>query len=136
MSLQKKIVYGKKVLPDVIWRALGSPVFGPVHLMIAVADHFEPSIDPQDCQKQVSHREQEARLEWWCRQYPKVVENWRDHDGRPFAHTYFYPAEQYDEGLLEVLAQHCHAGWGETEIHLHHGVQRPDTAENTRRVLT
>jgi len=35
-----------------------------------------------------------------------------------------------------MLADHCHAGWGETEIHLHHGNARPDTAENTRRVLT
>ena len=56
--------------------------------------------------------------------------------GRPFVHTYFYPAEQYDEGLLEVIAQHCHSGWGETEIHLHHGMSQPDTAENTRRLLT
>ncbi|MFZ0798297.1 MAG: hypothetical protein WAM98_10970, partial [Terriglobales bacterium] len=51
-------------------------------------------------------------------------------------HTYFYPAEQYDEGLLDMLADHCHAGWGEVEVHLHHGTARPDTAENTRRVLT
>src|SRR5260370_16959083 len=35
-----------------------------------------------------------------------------------------------------MLADHCHAGWGEVEIHLHHGIPHPDTAENTRRVLT
>ena len=34
--------------------------------------------------------------------------------------------------LLERLAEHCHAGWGEIEIQLHHGVDVPDTAENTR----
>jgi hypothetical protein len=35
-----------------------------------------------------------------------------------------------------MLADHCHAGWGEVEIHLHHGIPHPDTAENTRRLLT
>jgi len=75
-------------------------------------------------------------MEAWAREYPRVVENLRDHDGRPLLHTYFYPAEQYDEELVEMLADHCHAGWGETEIHLHHGMFEPDTADNTRRQLT
>jgi len=35
-----------------------------------------------------------------------------------------------------MLAEHCHAGWGEIEVHLHHGAPRPDTAENTRRLLS
>jgi len=35
-----------------------------------------------------------------------------------------------------MLADHCHAGWGEVEIHLHHGWNQPDTAENTRKLLT
>jgi hypothetical protein len=84
----------------------------------------------------VSRSEQERRLEWWGREYPNTVDRWRDHDGRPFVHTYFYPAEQYDEGLLQMLAEHCHAGWGEVEVHLHHGVTQPDTEENTRRTLS
>jgi hypothetical protein len=69
--------------------------------------------------------EQERRLDLVV---PRVSESrrpWRDHDGRPFVHTYFYPAEQYDEGLLEMIAEHCHSGWGETEIHLHHGIPSP-----------
>ena len=74
-------------------------------------------------------------MERWCREYPGAVESWRDHDGRPFAHTYFFPAEQYDRGLVDRLAEHCHAGWGELEIHLHHGMDAPDTPENTHRQL-
>ncbi|HEY6301517.1 MAG TPA: hypothetical protein VIX14_00500 [Terriglobales bacterium] len=136
MSLRKKLVHGSKVPAAVIWRALGAPVCGPVHLMIALADHFEPAIDPADGHKRVPRSEQERRLEWWGREYPQAVERWRDHDGRPFVHTYFYPAEQYDEGLLEIIAEHCHSGWGETEIHLHHGIPHPDSAENTRLLLT
>src|SRR5260221_10637375 len=136
MRLTNQIVYARKVLASATRRALNSPVQGPVHLIFALADHFEPAIDPEDGQKRAPRAEQERRLESWIREYPKVVDLWRDHDGRPLNHTYFYPAEQYDEGLLDMLADHCHNGWGEVEVHLHHGVTHPDTAENTRHLLT
>jgi hypothetical protein len=136
MALKKQIDYARKILPSSTWRALNLPVRGPVHLIFALADHFEPAIDPEDGQKRVPRSEQERRVESWMREYPKIADHWRDHDGRPLVHTYFYPAEQYDQGLLEMLADHCHAGWGEVEVHLHHGIPHPDTAENTRRVLT
>jgi hypothetical protein len=136
MNFSQNIVYAAKVFPGAILRALARPVTGPVHLILAVADHFEPAIDPEDGQQRVSRSEQERRLEWWSQEYPKAVERWRDSEGRPFVHTYFYPAEQYDEGLLEILANHCHSGWGETEVHLHHGIPEPDTPENTRRLLS
>jgi len=136
MALKKKLVYGKKVLPGAIRRALHAPPRGKVHLVMAMADHFEPAIVPEDGARRVPRAEQERRLEWWSREYPASVDRWRDHDGRPFAHTYFYPAEQYDEGLLQMLAEHCHAGWGEVEVHLHHGMGQPDTAENTRKQLS
>jgi hypothetical protein len=136
MALKNQIAYARKVLPSATWRALNSPARGPVHLIFALADHFEPAIVPDDGQKRAPRSEQERRLESWVREYPNVVDLWRDHDGRPFNHTYFYPAEQYDQGLLEMLADHCHAGWGEVEVHLHHGVRHPDTAENTRLLLT
>jgi hypothetical protein len=136
MSLRKKIAYVKKVLPTATWRALGPAPRGPVHLMIALGDHFEPAIDPASGRTRVPRPEQERRLERWTREYPEVVDRWRDHDGRPLTHTYFYPAEQYDGGLVEMLAEHCHAGWGEVEVHLHHGWDAPDTGDNTRRVLT
>jgi len=107
----------------------------PVHLMIAIADHFEPSFVPGAPGTCAAPDEQERRVERWCREYPRAVEAWRDIDGRPFRHTYFYPGEQYDKRLIDRLAAHCQGGWGEIEIHLHHGVATPDTAENTRRTL-
>ena len=107
----------------------------PVHLILALADHFEPAYridrppdyEPLDVQA--------ARLERWCREYPAALAPWVDSDGRHFQRTYFYPAEQYDSGLLDRLADHCRSGWGEVEVHLHHGVERPDTSANTRRIL-
>jgi len=136
MTITRKLAYARKVLPTATRRALNPIPRGPVHLVIAVADHFEPAIDPTDGQKRVPRVEQEHRLEWWGCEYPKIVDPLRDADGLPFVHTYFYPAEQYDEGLVAQLADHCHAGWGEIEVHLHHGISQPDTAQNTCRLLS
>ena len=124
-------------LPAYAWQRVMRRQYrrGPVHLMIAVADHFEPSVVPEAPGTSASQDEQERRLERWCKEYPTVFHPWRDTDGQPFRHTYFYPAEQYDKALIDRLAEHCHAGWGEIEVQLHHGVHAPDTAENTRRIL-
>lgn len=135
MSFRKTLAYTAKVLPGGLRSALAKPVTGQVHLIVAVADHFEPSIDPEDGRKHVSRTVQEKRLQWWRHEYPNAVDRWRDSEGHPFVHSYFYPAEQYDEGLVDILAEHCHSGWGEVEVHLHHGIPEPDTPQNTRRLL-
>lgn len=136
MSLRRKLLYAGRFLPTYAWQRMTRRVPNtPVHLILALADHFEPAVDARGGRVRVGRDEQERRLELWCREYPRIADRWRDHDGRPFIHSYFSPAEQYDQDLLEMLAQHCHAGWGEIEIHLHHGTPQPDTAENTRRQL-
>ncbi len=112
-----------------------SPAGDPLHLLIAVADHFEPAILPWSPEQFAPRDEQEQRLERWCREYPRTMGKWRDAEGYPLCHTYFYPAEQHDPGLIARLAEHCHTGWGEIEIHLHHGVDAPDTPANTESTL-
>jgi len=106
------------------------------HLLIALADHFEPAYLPDAPHDFAPLDVQERRLEEWAREYPKIFDAWRDAEGFPFRHTYFSPAEQYHEHLIDRLAEHCRQGWGEIEIHLHHGLHQPDTAEATRRALT
>ncbi len=136
ITLGAKMSYVARRMPRCLWETLRRRApSGRIHLIVALADHFEPSINPQDFRNHVPLSEQQRRLEMWCREYPRVFSNWRDHEGRPFVHTYFYPAEQYERVLIEKLAEHCRGGWGEVEIHLHHGLIQPDTAENTRRVL-
>jgi len=133
---QRRVSNALRWLPGYAWQAMARPSSrGRVHLLIAVADHFEPAIVPGDGRARASHDEQARRLDAWCRDYPALVDAFRDRDGRPLCHTYFYPAEQYQADLVERLAEHCHGGWGEIEIHLHHGVESPDTPENTRRQL-
>ena len=135
-SVRTQMSYGLRVLPGYMWQRLTRPKpEAPVHLIFALADHFEPSIVPENGLARAPHELQERRLDFWCREYPQVAEPYRDNDGRPFVHTYFYPAEQYEKGLIDRLAEHCHAGWGEIEVHLHHGMEAADTVENTRRQL-
>jgi hypothetical protein len=136
VRFRRKLSYGARWLPGYFWQRLtrGCPA-SRVHLIFALADHFEPAFVPEDGAARAPYAEQERRLDRWCREYQERFAGFHDAEGRPFVHTYFYPAEQYDRPHLTRLAEHCRCGWGEIEIHLHHGVGAPDSAENTRRQL-
>jgi len=107
---------------------------GPQQIMLMVANHFEPGWS--DRGERVDWDTQRARLERWCEQARKIGDAVRDTDGAAFRHTLFYPGEEYHAPLLDRMAQLQREGFGDVEVHLHHGVERPDTAENLRRVLT
>ena len=135
-KLIRQMKYVSRCLPTYAWQRLTrSAPHGQTHLIIALADHFEPSsmpgVDAGFAPKDV----QQQRLDTWCQEYPRNFDSFRDHDGRVFTHTYFYPAEQYDRGLVDQLADHCHSGWGEIEIHLHHGINELATAASTTQQL-
>jgi hypothetical protein len=135
-TVRRKAYRTMRWFPSYAWQRITRRApSGGTHLVIALADHFEPAILPHDGSARAPYPEQERRLEHWSRTYPVVFDSLRDGDGRPFVHTYFYPAEQYDRGLVGRLATHCERGWGEIEVHLHHGTRHPDTEENTRRQL-
>jgi hypothetical protein len=87
-----------------------------LQVLVAVADHFEPAIVPEKPGSFAPRDKQEERLERWCRKYPQAMERWRDADGFPLRHTYFYPAEQHDAGLIGRLAEHCQEGWGRSKF--------------------
>ena len=73
-----------------------------------------------------------ARVARWVRDYPQQFAQFRDSDGRPPRHSFFYPIEEYEPEYLDALAELCHAGYGEVEVHLHHD---HDTAEGLRTKL-
>ena len=135
-KLLRKLRYASNCLPSYAWQRLTRHVpKGRVHLMITLADHFEPSSVPGFLAGFAPKDVQHHRLDTWCAEYPSNFERFRDAEGRSFNHTYFYPAEQYDRELVEQLAHFCHTGWGEIEVHLHHGLPHPTTAEATQRDL-
>ncbi len=105
----------------------------PPHLIFIVANHFEPSWTPKGFLTDLST--QLSRLDVWLKKARAIGKTVFDSDGTPFRHTYFYPAEQYHAPLLEGLAELQSEGLGEVEVHLHHGVKKPDNAANLRRTI-
>jgi hypothetical protein len=97
-----------------------------VHVLVCVADHWESKEGrpPAGVSRE--------RVRRWVEDYPRQFGRFRDGDGRPPRHTFFYPVEEYEPEYLDALAGLCRAGFGEVEIHLHH---EGDTADNLRATL-
>src|SRR5690348_12371924 len=56
-----------------------------VHLLLCVTDHYEPmagKVAPEVARERVAR---------WVRDYPRRLGGFRDSDGRPPRHTFFYP---------------------------------------------
>lgn len=111
---------------------LEATAFEHKHIVITVADHFEPGWSSGGV---LDHRTQMKRLDAYREMAREIGNSVSDADGTKFRHTNFYPAEQYHPDILDVLAEMQEEGLGEVEVHLHHGVDRPDTAENLERQL-
>jgi hypothetical protein len=106
---------------------------GPRHLIFLVANHYEPAWN--EAGSDLTWSQQCVRVEEWSRMARRIGQSVVDVDGTSFRHTNFFPAEQYHPDLLERLASLQDEGLGDVEIHLHHGVDKPDSAENLRQVL-
>ena len=98
----------------------------PVHLILAVCDHYEPK------RGGASPEKARARVQQWVDEYPKLFDRFRDCEGRPPQHSFFYPEDEYEPELVDMVAGLCRKGYGEVEIHLHHD---NDTADNLRNTL-
>ncbi|HEX2971966.1 MAG TPA: hypothetical protein VHP11_06515, partial [Tepidisphaeraceae bacterium] len=95
----------------------------PIHLLLCIADHYEPDnggASPETAQ---------ARVDCWIRDYPRLFAQFRDSDGRPPRHTFFYPIETYNADHLDALASLCRQDFGEIEIHLHHDADTPQSLQ-------
>ncbi len=96
-----------------IRRARAPQPRGPRHVLFALCDHYEPlwggAPDPVGI----------ARVDAWAERYPALGE-FRDVDGRPPRHGWFFPGEEYRPHFLEQLTRLVRGGFGEVEFHLHH----------------
>jgi hypothetical protein len=95
-------------------RRFTAPCDGEIHVLLCIADHFEPRGGGADAERGLE------RVRKWATEYPRQFARFRDSDGRPPRYTFFFPAEEYDTRYLDLLAQLCKAGFGEVEVHLHH----------------
>jgi hypothetical protein len=106
---------------DLARRSLRRLPASPRHLLFAMCDHYEPLWNGADRSRGL------ARVRAWSDGYPAAFGEFRDADGRPPRHTFFYPGEQYDPEYLEALAGLVRGGYGEVEVHLHHDGDTPET---------
>jgi hypothetical protein len=97
----------------------------PLHVFIAVCDHFEPFHDTDKAGAKKAIAEWEAA-------WPALVNAHHDSSGRGPRHTFFYPIEQYDEEIIAQLSSLCQRTGSEVEIHLHHS---NDTSESLTDLL-
>jgi hypothetical protein len=86
----------------------------PRHVFLCVADHYEPDWAGASAELRI------ARVDRWLDEYPKSVAGIHDSLGRSPQRTFFFPLEKYEPDLLDRLAQLCHCGFGDVEVHLHH----------------
>lgn len=111
---------------------LDRSAFEKKHFIVTIANHFEPGWSENGV---LDHKTQMRRLKEYHEMARQTGEAIRDADGTKFRHTNFYPAEQYHPEILDVMSEMQADGLGEVEVHLHHGVDEPDTAENLRTTL-
>ncbi len=105
------------------WR---EPATGPIHVLFCFVDHYEPQWRNPD------RAQEDARVDRWVRDYPRLARRHKDADGRHPTHTFFYPEEEYRPEHLDKIQALCEQGLGEIEIHLHHD---RDTAAGLRSKL-
>ena len=125
-----KILLTLNWLPHYYAREIRRTISGervkPKHVYFCICDHFEPYWGG------VNSSVARNRIQRWLDEYPKISDKHRDSDGQRLKYSFFYPEEEYRAEDLNALADLCHAGYGEVEIHLHHD---NDTPENLRRTL-
>ncbi|HMT06744.1 MAG TPA: hypothetical protein PKA82_01990 [Pyrinomonadaceae bacterium] len=107
--------------------------FEKKQVVITVADHFEPAWNDGPFLDKKGQVEQLRKFHTMARETGNAVV---DSDGTKFRHTNFYPAEQYDADILDIMAEMQVEGLGETEVHLHHGDPGTDTPEYLQNMLT
>jgi len=101
----------------------------PVHVLFCMCDHYEPGTG------KVSAEVGTSRVDDLLALYPQIADAHRDSNGGKPRRSWFFPPHYHQHGWLKKLVSLCEKGYGEVELHLHHGKQEPDTSENLRATL-
>jgi hypothetical protein len=101
----------------------------PVHVLFCMVDHFEPGTG------QAGLDLEKKRIEDLLLEYPKLADKHHDFYGIRPKRTWFFPPHYHRNGNLQRLVSLCEEGYGEIELHLHHGKTRPDTSENLEKTI-
>jgi len=100
-----------------------------LHILFCTVDHFEPGTGS------VTSGVERERVRTLLSEYPKLVRNHKDYAGNIPKRTWFFPPHYHRNDNLRGLISLCASGYGEIELHLHHGKTKPDSAENLKRTI-
>ncbi|GAB4167786.1 MAG: hypothetical protein Kow00108_00420 [Calditrichia bacterium] len=93
------------------------------NIYFAITDHFEPFQGQSDKESAL------RRVKKWVDLYPEIAQQFKDSAGRSPVHTMFYPIEEYDEHVMDIVSQLKKEQYADVEIHLHHD---NDNSENLK----
>ena len=99
------------------------------HVLFCLCDHYEPGTGG------VSAAIARDRVTDLLERYPPLADKHCDSHGQRPGRTWFFPPHYHVDGALKRLVDLCARGYGEIELHLHHGKHTPDTAENLRQTI-
>ena len=101
----------------------------PVHVFFCLVDHYEPGTGA------VGRKTEIQRVDTLLKEYPLIADRHKDFYGNIPRRTWFFPPHYHRNYNLKKLVSLCQQGYGEIELHLHHGKDRPDTDENLRNTI-
>lgn len=81
---------------------------GITDIIYVAVDHWEPG-SRQDV------------VDRWMREYRALADKHRDSDGNRVQHTFYYSIEAFKGYQMDSLVRICRAGYGDVEVHWHHG---------------
>lgn len=93
---------------------------GLTHVIFQFVDHFELA-------------GKQPRLSEWMSKYPELASRHSDADGVHPKHTWFYALDLIREDELEQLRELVVSGFGEIELHWHHGFDTPESFQQKLR---
>ncbi len=101
------------------------------HVLFTLCDHYEPlhAGSHGKAGLDVGIR----RVEHWCAEYLRLVDQFRDSDGIAPQHTFFFPAEEYHPKIFDHLDDLVRRNYAEVELHLHHDNDTEESLERTIR---
>jgi hypothetical protein len=101
----------------------------PIHVFFCMTDHYEPGSG------KVSDDVARKRVNRLLSDYPTLANKHKDSEGIPPKRTWFIPPHYHKDYYLRDVVSLCEQGYGEIELHLHHGKHCEDTSDNLRETI-
>jgi len=128
-----KMILTIKVITEWVPRAIKNKYLNTQketkHIIFCMTDHYEPGSG------KVSDKVARERVDSLLIEYPKLADKHQDWAGNKPTRSWFIPPHYHKNNYLRDVVSLCEKGYGEVELHLHHGKHQADTSENLKETL-